>query len=217
MSTTSFVSYYSNAAKSQGGKELQESAARTMLAPGPPPSVTTCDEAVVGAEVVAGRDYGGRRAWRGAGERAKARSRSLFGHAGLRVRRAGPGSRETTHGRVRPGDVDGGAGLFPAREVASRLRCRCPRTRAPGTALTGRTKHTATAIRQPVRPRAAAPTSRWRRRPVDLRAGSTRSRAHVPRTTTSHSQSQLMKTSKVNVAASVAAISQAAVKRIVLH
>ena len=56
MSTTSFVSYYSNAAKSQGGKELQESAARTMLAPGPPPSVTTCDEAVVGAEVVAGRD-----------------------------------------------------------------------------------------------------------------------------------------------------------------
>jgi len=56
MSTTSFVSYYSNAAKSQGGKELQEPAARTMLAPGPPPSVTTCDEAVVGAEVVAGRD-----------------------------------------------------------------------------------------------------------------------------------------------------------------
>ena len=93
--------------QSQGGKELQESAARTMLAPGPPPSVTTCDEAVVGAEVVAGRDYGGRRAWRGAGKRAKARSRSLFGHAGLRVRRAGPGSRETTHGRVRPGDVDG--------------------------------------------------------------------------------------------------------------
>jgi len=196
----SFVSYYSNAAKSQGGKELKAAVARREA--GPPLSVTTCDEA---------------RAWRGSGKRAKARSRSLFGHAGLRVRRAGPGSRETTHGRVRPGDVDGGAGLFPAREVASRLRCRCPRTRAPGTALTGRTKHTATAIRQPVRPRAAAPTSRWRRRPVDLRAGSTRSRAHVPRTTTSHSQSQLMKTSKVNVAASVAAISQAAVKRIVLH
>ena len=54
---------------------------------------------------------------------------------------------------VRPGDGDGGAGLFPAREVASRLRCRCPRTLAPGAALTGRDKHPATAIRQRVRPR----------------------------------------------------------------
>ncbi|KAG2637932.1 hypothetical protein PVAP13_2NG555303 [Panicum virgatum] len=104
---------------------------------------------------------------------------------------------------VRPGDGDGGAGLFPAREVASRLRCRCPRTLAPGAALTGRTKHPATAIRQRVRPRTHVAAS-------GRSAGRiyTHPRAHVPRTTSSHSQSQRMKLSKVNVAALVAAISR---------
>jgi hypothetical protein len=105
--SASFVTYYSNAAKSQGGRELQAAVARC--------------------------------------------SASAVGH---NVRRGGCSSgscgEEGAHGEVPArmvADWDGGAGLFPAWEVASRLRCRCPRrTRAPGAALTGRTKHTAAGV-----------------------------------------------------------------------
>jgi hypothetical protein len=109
------------------------------------------------AEVV-----GERSAWarcRRTGKGAEARSR--FGHAarGGVVACVGRGWSRLAGQRMvgeRRGDRDGRAGLFPAREVGSRLRCRFSRTRAPGgrSSLTDRTKHTATAIRQPVRPRA---------------------------------------------------------------